>query len=68
MKLFFVAVVHPNLEFGNAVWSPRLEKNKNLIESVQRCATKIISGLKGKSYKVLLKIMKLPSLCYRSLL
>ena len=50
MKQLFVAVVRPNLEFGNVVWSPRFEKNKNLIENVQRRATRIIPGLKGKSY------------------
>jgi hypothetical protein len=42
-------------------------KGKNLIESIQRRATKIILGLKGKSYEERLKIMKLPSLSYRRL-
>ena len=28
MKLLFVTVVSPNLEFGNAVWSPKLERTK----------------------------------------
>jgi hypothetical protein len=65
MKQLFVAVVRPNLEFGNVVWSPKLEKDKNLIESVQRRATRIIPGLKGKSYDERYKIMKLPSLSYR---
>jgi hypothetical protein len=65
MKLLFTSVVRPNLEFGNVVWSPRLEKDKNLVESVQRRATGIIPGLKGKSYEERLKIMKLPSLRYR---
>jgi hypothetical protein len=31
MKQLFVAVVHPNLEFGNIAWSPKFE-DKNLIE------------------------------------
>jgi hypothetical protein len=43
------------------------EKDKNLIESVQRRAKRIIRGLKSKFYEERLKIMKLPSLCYRSL-
>jgi hypothetical protein len=67
MKQLFVVVVHPNLEFGNVGWSPRFEKDKNLIENVQRLATRIIPGLKGKSYEERLKIMKLPSLSYRRL-
>ena len=29
MKQLFVAVVRPNLEFGNVVWSPKLEMDKN---------------------------------------
>ena len=28
MKLLFVALEWPHLEFGNIVWSPRLEKDK----------------------------------------
>jgi hypothetical protein len=67
MKQLFVAVVRPNLEFGHVVWSPRFEKGKNSIENVQRRATRVIPGLKGKSYEERLKIMKLPSLSYRRL-
>jgi hypothetical protein len=62
MKLLLISVVHQNLEFGNAVCSPKLEKDKNLVESVQRRATRIIPGLDGKSYEKRLKIMMLPSL------
>jgi hypothetical protein len=51
MKQVFVAVVRPDLEFGNVVWSPKFEKGKNLIESVQKRVTWIVSGLKGKSYE-----------------
>jgi hypothetical protein len=67
MKQLFVAVVHPNLEFGNVVWSPRFEKDKNLIEIIHRRATRIIPGLKGKSYEERLKIKKLPSFSYQRL-
>jgi hypothetical protein len=63
----FVAVVRPNLEFGNVVWSPKLKKDKILTKSVQRRATRMIPGLKGKSNVERLKIMKLPSLSYRRL-
>ena len=67
MKQLFVAVVRPNLEFLNVVWSPKLEKDKNLVGIVQRRATRILPGLKGKSYEEILKIIKLPSLSYRRL-
>jgi hypothetical protein len=59
--------VRLDLEFGNVVWSPIFEKDKNLIENVQRRAIRIIPGLKGKSYEERLKIMKLPSLSSRRL-
>ena len=67
MKLLFVALVWPHLEFGNVVWSPRLEKDKKLVEGVQRRATKIIPGLKDLTYEQRLEKMKLPSMCYRRL-
>jgi hypothetical protein len=67
MKMLFIALVRPHLEFGNVVWSPKLEKDKHLVESVQRRATKIIPGLKNKTYEERLKHMKLPSLSYRRL-
>jgi hypothetical protein len=66
MKMF-IGLVRPHLEFGNVVWSPKLEKDKHLVESVQRRATKIIPGLKNKTYEERLKHMKLPSLSYRHL-
>ena len=33
MKLLFVALEQPHLEFGNVVWSPRLEKIRSLWRS-----------------------------------
>ena len=40
MKLLMTALVRPYLEFGNVVWAPRLQKDRLLIEGVQRRATK----------------------------
>ena len=67
MQLLFGALVWSHLEFGNVVWSPRLEKDKKLVEGVQRRATKIILGLKDLTYEQRLEKMKLPSMCYRRL-
>jgi TATA-box binding protein (TBP) (component of TFIID and TFIIIB) len=58
MKLLFVAVARPSLEVENFVWSLKLEKNKNLTESVQKRATRIIPGLKNKPSEQIIKIMK----------
>ena len=39
IKKLFTSLLQPHLEFGNVAWSPRLEKDRNLIEGVQRQAT-----------------------------
>ena len=67
MQLLFVALVQPHLEFGNVVWSSRLEKDKKCVEGVQRRATKIIPVLKDLMYEQRFEKMKLPSMCYRRL-
>lgn len=67
MKLLFIALVRPHLEFANCVWSPRFEKDKLLIEGVLRRASKCIPGLKDLEYEDRLKAMKIPSMCYRRL-
>ena len=58
-------MVRPHLEFGNVAWSPRLEKDRNLIEGVQRRATKMVPEIKDLEYEERLKRMDLPSLRYR---
>ena len=50
---------------GHTIIYPRYEKDKKLIEGVQRRATKIIQELKGKEYPDRLKTLKLPSMQYR---
>ena len=52
-------------EFGNVVWSPRLKKDKKLVEGVQCGVIKIIPDLKDLTYEQRLEKMKLPSMCYR---
>jgi hypothetical protein len=53
------------LEFGNVAWSPRLQKDKDLIEGVLRRATKLVPGMNNLSYEERLKIFKLPTMQYR---
>ena len=40
--LLFKSLVRPHLEFANQVWSPYLQKHIQVIENVQRRATKLI--------------------------
>ena len=60
-RTLFIAFVRPHLEYVQAVWSP----STLTIESVQRRATRLISGYKNRSYEDRLCIIKLPSLKIR---
>ena len=63
----FKALVRPHLEYAQAVWHPQHAKEINLIESVQRRATKQVPKMKDMSYQERLEKLKLPSLLYRRL-
>ncbi|KAJ3659861.1 hypothetical protein Zmor_011524 [Zophobas morio] len=57
--------VRPILEYANCVWVPTLQRDINLLESVQRRATRIPYGQVRPSYPDRLNLMKLPSLADR---
>jgi hypothetical protein len=65
MSKLFTSLVRPHLEFCNVVWSPLYQKDINLIEGVQRRATRMVPGLRDIEYEERLKKLKLPSLQYR---
>ena len=46
----FKTLVKPHLEYVAPVWSPHLTTQKELIENVQRRATKMVPGLSDLSY------------------
>ena len=51
----YIALVRPNLEYGNVIWSPHKKKDKKFIEKVQRHFTKRIAGLSKLKYEDRLK-------------
>ena len=53
------------MEYGNTIWGPFYEGDIKMVESIQRRATKMITGLHDKPYEERLKELKLPSLVYR---
>ena len=65
LRMLFTALIRPHLEFANVAWSPRYQKDKDLIEGVLRRASKMVPGLKNMCYEDRLKSMKLPSMEYR---
>ena len=64
-KKLYTTFVRPHLEYAQAVWSPHLKKNINILENVQIRATKIVDGLANLDYPERLKKLDLPTLVYR---
>ena len=65
IRLLFIALIRPHLEFANSVWSPRYQKDKDFTEGVLRRATKLVPGLKDDVYEVRLAKLQIPSIHYR---
>lgn len=60
--------IRPILEFGFQIWNPYFQKDIDLLEKVQRRATKILpSGFYHIPYEQRLLRLKLPTLQYRRL-
>ena len=46
----YTTFVRPHLEYSHSVWSPHLLKHINIIENVQKRATKLVDSLHNYSY------------------
>ena len=64
-KLLYTSLVRPLLEYANPVWNPYKIKHIDMLENVQRRATKIMHGMEELSYPERLRKIGLPSLTYR---
>ena len=64
-RYIFKGMVRPHLEYGAPLWSPHLIKYKEIIENVQRRATKLVPGLSNLSYPERLRKLRIPTLAYR---
>ena len=62
MYNLYTALVRPLLEYCVQVWSPYKKKYIDLLEGVQRRATRMVPRLKKLTYDERLKKMKLPRL------
>jgi hypothetical protein len=64
-KIMYCAIVRSILEYNGPVFSPGLWRQVELLEAVQRRATRMLPELKGLSYEQRLKSLDLPTLVYR---
>ena len=65
LPLLFKALVRQHLEYGNLVWGPFNRADQNLVERVQRRATRMVSTIRHLPYDERLRALQLPSLYYR---
>ena len=64
-RLLYTSLVRPHIEYANQVWNPYLKKHIDMLENVQRRATKSIPGLSNLSYEECLRKINIPTLAYR---
>ena len=64
-KLIFCAQVRTIVEYANPFWCPYLKKDIDLVENVQRRATKYLTGMTELSYEQRLRKLNLTTLVYR---
>jgi hypothetical protein len=67
MLNLYKALVRPKLEYSMSAWRPHLKKDIELLEGVQRRATKLIYGLYNRTYEQRLQELKLTTLETRRL-
>ena len=55
----YKALVRSHLDYAISIWSPYKQKYKDVIENIQRCATKQLPGMKDIPYQERLERLKL---------
>ena len=61
----YKSLIRSIVDYGVTVWYPTTKKNIQLIENIQKRATRIVPELRGLSYTQRLKSLNLPTLLYR---
>ena len=61
----YKAMIRPHLEYASCIWFPKLKRDSDAIERIQRRATKLVPELRTLTYTEYLTRLKLPTLVYR---
>jgi ribonucleases P/MRP protein subunit RPP40 len=61
-KKLYTTYIRPHLEFAVPVWNPYLKGDVRRLEGVQRRATKVAQGMRGKEYEERLRLLDLTTL------
>jgi ribonucleases P/MRP protein subunit RPP40 len=67
IKILYKALVRPHLDYCSQAWRPHLQKDKDVLERVQRRATRMVSGFKDIHYEERLRRLNLTTLETRRL-
>jgi len=67
LRQLYLSLVRPHLEYGCHVWDPNLQKDKRLLESVQKFALRICAKQWDLGYDELMMNFNVPSLQNRRL-
>ncbi|CAF1138894.1 unnamed protein product, partial [Brachionus calyciflorus] len=51
LRLLYTGLVRPHLEYAISMWNLSTKTNINLIEKIQRRATKLVKSIKNKTYE-----------------
>ena len=62
VKLLFVSLIKPHLEYALPVFNPSIKKDIDILKNVQHRATRLVSGLEKENYEVRLRELRLTTL------
>ena len=63
----YTSLVRPHVEYASVIWSPHTIKYQDMLEKLQRRATKLVPVLRDLHYEDRLRILQLPTLQFRRL-
>ncbi|MEW8547692.1 MAG: reverse transcriptase family protein, partial [Candidatus Thiodiazotropha sp.] len=61
----YKSLIRSIVDYAITIWYPTTKKNIQLVENIQRRATRIVPELRGLSYTQRIKALNLPTLLYR---